>query len=133
MNLDDQELPVRFLLGDNDAKFTRSFDEVFCSDGAEVLRTPIRAPKANAYAERWVRSVRSEGLDWTLVFGRRHLVRILRAYVRHYNQQRPHRGLALAVPEGRGQDRGSIPIRARDVRCRDVLGGLIHEYHRVAA
>jgi putative transposase len=133
MDFGDQELPARFLLRDHDAKFTRSFDEVFRSEGAEVLRTPIRAPKANAYAERWVQTVRSECLDWTLVLGRRHLVRILRAYVRHYNQQRPHRGLALAVPEGRGQDRGSIPLRPRDVRCRDVLGGLIHEYHEVAA
>jgi putative transposase len=133
MDFGDQELPVRFLLRDHDAKFTRSFDDVFRSEGGQVLRTPIQAPKANAYAERWVQTVRSECLDWTLVLGRRHLVRILRAYVRHYNQQRPHRGLALAVPEGRGQDRGSIPLRPRDVRCRDVLGGLIHEYHEVAA
>src|SRR6266498_1819603 len=64
---------------------------------------PIRAPKANAYAERWVQTVRAECLDWTLVLGRRHLLRLLRAYVRHYNQQRPHRGLALAVPEVREQ------------------------------
>ena len=64
---------------------------------------PIRAPKANAYAERWVQTVRAECLDWTLVLGRCHLLRLLRAYVRHYNQQRPHRGLALAVPEVREQ------------------------------
>ena len=102
MNLNDQDLAARFLLRDHDAKFTRSFDEVFCSEGAEVLRTPIRAPKANAYAERWVQTARAECLDWTLVLGRRHLLRLLRAYVRHYNQQRPHRGLALAVPEARG-------------------------------
>jgi len=133
MDLNDQELPARFLLRDHDAKFTRSFDEVFCSEGAEVLRTPIRAPRANAYAERWVQTVRSECLDWTLVLGRRHLLRLLRAYVRHHNQQRPHRSLALAVPEARDQDRGSMPIRPPEVRRRDVLSGLIHEYHRVAA
>jgi putative transposase len=81
-----------------------------------------------------VKSVRAECLDWTLVLGRRHLLRILRAYVGHYNRQRPHRGLALAVPDVRDQDRrGSVSVRLRDVRCRDVLGGLIHEYHAIAA
>jgi len=133
IDLEQQELSIRFLVRDHDAKFTRSFDEVFCSEGAEVIRTPIRAPKANAYAERWVQTVRAECLDWTLVLGRRHLLRLLRAYVRHYNQQRPHRGLALAVPEVREQGWGSMPIRPGEVRRRDLLGGLIHEYHGVAA
>jgi putative transposase len=99
MDLNDQDFAVRILLRDHDAKFTASFDEVFCSEAAEVIRTPIRAPKANAYAERWVQTVRAECLDWTLVFGRYHLQWLLRGYVRHYNQQRPHRGLALAVPQ----------------------------------
>jgi transposase InsO family protein len=98
MDLNDQDLAARFLLRDHDANFTGCFDEVFCSAGAETLRIPIRAPKANAHAERWVQTVRSECLDWMLVLGRRHLLRILRAYVRHYNRERPHRGLALAVP-----------------------------------
>jgi transposase InsO family protein len=132
MDLNDQDLAARFLLRDH-AKFTGCFDEVFCSEGAEMLRTPIRAPKANAHAERWVQTVRSECLDWMLVGGRRHLLRIPRAYVRHYNRERPHRGLALAVPEARDQDQGSMPVRLQDVRRRDVLSGLIHEYHRVAA
>jgi putative transposase len=133
MDLNDRGVSIRFLLRDHDTKFTGSFDEVFASEGAEVIRTPIRAPKANAVAERWVQTVRSECLDWTLVRGRRHLLRLLRAYVRHYNQQRPHRGLALAVPEVRDQDRGSMAVRPGEVRRRDVLGGLIHEYQRVAA
>jgi hypothetical protein len=90
---------IRFLLRDHAAKFTRSFDEVFGGEGRQVLRTPIRAPKANAYAERWVQTVQVECLDWTLVLGQRHLRRLLCGYVRHDNQQRPHRGLALAVPE----------------------------------
>jgi putative transposase len=99
MNFNDRGVSIKLLLRDHDAKFTRSFDDVFSSEGGQVLRTPIRAPKANAYAERWIQTVRVECLDWTLVLGRRHLLRLLRAYVRHYNQQRPHRGLALAVPE----------------------------------
>jgi putative transposase len=79
MDLEDRGRSVRFLLCDHDAKFTGRFDEVFRSEGADVLRTPIRAPRANGYAERWVQTVRAECLDWTLVLGRRHLLRILRA------------------------------------------------------
>jgi hypothetical protein len=113
MDLNDQDLAARILLRDHDAKFTRSFDEVFGSEGGQALRTPIRAPKANASAERWVRTVRAECLDWTLVCGRRHLLRLLRGYVRHYNQQRPHRGLALAVPEA--GERKSPQVDPREV------------------
>jgi putative transposase len=131
MDQEDRGRSIRFLLRDHDAKFTSSFDEVFRSEGAQVLRTPIRAPKANAYAERWVQTVRAECLDWTLVLGRRHLLRILGAYVRHYNQQRPHRGLALAVPQP--QEPSSTLHNPGMVGRRDLLGGLIHEYHTVAA
>jgi putative transposase len=77
MDLGDRGVSIRFLLRDHDAKFTRSFDDVFSSEGGQVLRTPIRAPKANAYAERWVQTVRADCLDWTLVLGRRHLLRLL--------------------------------------------------------
>lgn len=131
MDLNDRGVPIRLLLRDHDAKFTRSFDDIFGSEGGQVLRTPIRAPKANAYAERWVQTVRAECLDWTLVLGQRHLLRLLRGYVRHYNQQRPHRSLALAVPEER--EKSSPPVNPRAVRRRDVLGGLIREYHEIAA
>jgi len=131
MELNDRLLSTRFLLRDHDAKFTRAFDDVFRSEDAQVIRTPIRAPRANAHAERWVETVRVECLDWTLVLGRRHLLRLLGVYVRHYNQQRPHRGLALRVPLP-GEQR-STDGSAHAVRRRDVLGGLIHEYHAVAA
>jgi putative transposase len=82
MDLNDRQLSTRFLLRDHDAKFTRSFDDVFRTEGAAVIRTPIRAPRANAYAERWMQTVRVECLDWTLLLGRRHLLRSLRGYVR---------------------------------------------------
>jgi putative transposase len=117
MDLGDRGVSIRFLLRDHDAKFTRSFDEVFSSEGGQVLRTPIRAPKANAYAERWVQTVRAECLDWTLVLGRRHLLRLLRGYVRHYNQQRPHRGLALAVPEAGERKSPQVNPRVEASRC----------------
>jgi len=131
MELDDRARPIGFLLRDHDAKFTDPFDEVFRTQGAQVIPTPIQAPKANAYAERWMETVRAECLDWTLVLGRRHLLRILRADVRHYNHERPHRGLALAVPEPQRQS--SMLVSPRGVGRRDVLGGLIHEYRAVAA
>jgi transposase len=83
----------RFLIRDRDSKFTRAFDDVFTSDGTQIIKTPIQAPNANAFAERWVRTVRQECLDWMLIWGRRHLERVLDEYVRHYNDQRPHRGL----------------------------------------
>jgi transposase InsO family protein len=122
---------VRFLIRDRDAKFSGPFDEVFRSEGVRVIRTPVRAPVANAFAERWVRTVRVECLDHLLVFGRSHLQAVLREYVAHYNAGRPHRSLALAPPEGPREARASPPC-ATPVR-RDVLGGLIHEYRACAA
>jgi putative transposase len=90
---------LRFLLRDRDAKFSRAFDDVFRSEGARVLLTPVQAPKANAYAERWIRTVRAECLDWLLIVGGAHLQQVLRIYVEHYNRHRPHRALRLEPPE----------------------------------
>lgn len=122
---------LRFLIRDRDAKFTGSFDEVFRSEGVKVIETPIRAPRANAFAERWVRTVRTECLDWILVIGRCHLERVLRVYVSHYNARRPHRGLDLKTPDPR-PDPVSWPAVGAPVRRRDVLGGPIHEYEPAA-
>src|SRR5712691_10813853 len=131
MDRGERPAPVRFLVHDRESKFPGSFDEVFRSEGAEVILTPIRAPNANAYAERWIETAPAECLDWSLIMGRRHLDRTLRAYTEHYNRERPHRGLRLAAPQAaRGNP---APGHPREVRRRDVLGGLIHEYHRVAA
>jgi hypothetical protein len=103
MDLDDRARPVRFLLRDHDAKFTSRFDEVFHTQAAKVIRTPIQAPKANAHAERWVQTVRAECLDWTLVLGRRHLLRILRAY------RLALQPTAAAPQPGAGRSRGAGP------------------------
>ena len=123
---------IRFLLRDRDAKFSRSFDDVFRSEGAEVLLTPVRAPRANAYAERWVRTVHADCLDWLLIVGRRHLEQVLRIDVKHYNEHRPHRALGLDAPIRPAR----LAIVGRDrqgeVHRRDLLGGLLHEYHRAA-
>ena len=104
---------------------------MFKNEGAKVILTPVRSPKANAFAERWVRTVRAELLDWVLVLGRRHLDRVLDAYVEHYNAHRPHRGLHLASPNAPFLHPSAA--RTEDVRRRDVLSGLIHEYHTAAA
>jgi hypothetical protein len=106
------------------------FDEVLRTEGVRIIRTPIRAPRANAFAERFVRTVRRECLDHVLVYGRRHLERVLRTYVVHYMEERPHRGLHLMAPSGRPSVICTGPTA--HVRRRDVLGGLIHEYRWAA-
>ena len=121
----------RFLVRDRDSKFPLAFDEVFRSAASTVIRTPVKAPRANAYAERWVRTVRTECLDWLLILNQRHLEAVLRVYVHHYNAERPHRGLKLSPPEGPREPLASA-VRANVCR-RDLLGGLLHEYYQAAA
>jgi putative transposase len=121
---------MRFLIHDRDSKFSRAFGEVFRSEGINVIHTPIRAPQANAYAERLIRTIHAECLDWLLIIGRRHLETVLRIDTAHHNRERPHRALALQPPEPatatQQQNSGKIERR-------DRLGGLIHDYHRAAA
>ena len=93
MDLGDRVGQFRFLIRDRDARFTDSFDAVFGSEGVQILRTPVRAPRANAFAERWVGMVRREVLDRTLIFGRCQLEMVLASHVAHYNEHRPHRAL----------------------------------------
>ena len=131
LSLDQRTEPLRFLIHDRDSKFSGAFDEVFSTEGIEIIKTPIRSPRANAIAERWIRTVRAECLDWLLIAGDRHLHRALRTYVNHYNQQRPHRGLDLKAPQiAPTPSREASPCST--IRRRDRLGGLIHEY-QVAA
>jgi len=118
----------RFLIHDRDAKFPAAFDAVFASEGLEIVRTPYRAPNANAYAERWVRSARAECLDHLLVASEAHLRRVLTEYVAFYNRARPHQGLEQRCPVAL-----PAPVRDGPVRRRDGLGGLLHDYYREAA
>lgn len=120
-------LRPRFLIRDRDSKYSKTFDNVIQATGAEVLRTPVRCPRANAIAERWVRSVRREVLDWLLVIDERHLRRILEEYIEHYNSARPHRALGLSPPVV-----GNSTFPVGPVVRHERLGGLIHEYARVA-
>ena len=100
------------------------------SVGARVIQTPVRAPQANAFAERFVRTARAECLDWLLIRGERHLDRVLRGFVEHYNNERPHRGIDLEVPVAHSTFRDFSSVDG--VQRADRLGGLLHEY-RVAA
>ena len=133
MDLDDRGQRPRLLIHDRDSKFSHTFDALFRNDGIRVIRTPVRAPNANAHIERWVGSVRRECLDRIVIFNRRQLEKILRVYVRHYNEQRPHRALALQAPDPPTMHptRGELITGA--IRRRDLLGGLIHEYEAAAA
>ena len=130
MDLADRIEQLTVLLRDRDAKFTDTFDAIFASEGIRILRTPMRAPRANAFAERWVGTVRRELLDRMLIFGRRYLESALSDYVTHYNGHRPHRSFGQAPPSG------AVPPPAPAAHARvlrhDRLGGLIHEYAQVA-
>jgi transposase InsO family protein len=133
LRLEDQvRRRVRFLIRDRDTKFCRGFDDVFRSEGANVLVTPVQAPNANAYAERWVRTVRTECLDCLLIVGRGHLEQVLRIYVRHYNEHRPHRALGLEPPNPSAGPTLMSEAGQGRVRRRDLLGGALHEDRRAA-
>ncbi len=125
--IQDERLPLRFLMHDRDATFPAAFDTVFAAEEIEVIRTPFRALMANAFAERWIRSVREECLDHLRIVHERHLHRVLREYITYYNQRRPHQGFdqRCPVPMERATEGGRIERR-------DILGGIIHDYYRKA-
>jgi putative transposase len=130
MDLGDRAAEFRILIRDRDSKFTDVFDAVFASDAIRILRTPVRAPRANAIAERWIGTVRRELLDRILIVNRRHLTAVLTEYVAHFNHHRPHRALNQAAPL-RSLPPPAAPSQPH-VRRRDLLDGLIHEYTQVA-
>jgi len=122
--LSDREQPMRFLIHDNDGSFCPAFDTVFESEGFHVIPTPVRAPNANAFSERWIRSAREECLDLILIFNAAHLRRVMIEFVVYYNTARPHQGIDQQIPIP--QARPSIGT----IKCRNVLGGIIHDYYR---
>lgn len=110
-------------------KFTSSFDAVFASIGVEANKTPVRSPRANAFAEGFVSTVRDDCLDHLLIFSRRHLKAVMSEYLHHYNRARPHRGLELESPQAATVGKET---RSGTIRRLDVLGGVIHEYELAA-
>ena len=129
MDLGERADRFRFLIRDRDSKFTTSFDAVFASADIRTIRTPIRAPRANALAERFIGTLRRECLDHLLITGPRHLAVALQEFVEHYNTHRPHRSLRQQPPTGATPPPSKAAIRPLR---RDRLGGLVHEYVQVA-
>jgi putative transposase len=130
VDLEDVGRSFRFLLRDRDAKFTAAFDAVFVGADIHILRTPVRAAWANAFAERFVGSIRRELLDHILITNQRHAAAVLRQYEQHYNSHRPHRALGQAAPLRPLPHPTTAEIH--HVRRHDRLGGLLHEYQQVA-
>lgn len=127
--IDHADPAFRFLIHDNDKKFSSMFDTVFLSEGFDVIHTPYRAPNANTFAERWVRTVREECLDHILIINATHLRKVLLEYTNtYYNLARPHQGINQQSPLPRGQ-----PSNSGTIRKRKVLGGIINDYHRAPA
>jgi len=133
MDLGERAARFRFLVRDRARQFTDTFDSVLAGAGIEVVKIPPRSPKANTYAERWVRTVRAEVTDRMLITGRRHLRAVLHEYAAHYNQHRPHRALNLRPPgSSEGTSAAITGLTTAKIRCRKVLGGLINEYEQAA-
>ncbi len=130
MDLDDAGLRFRFLIRDRDSRFTAAFDAIFTAINIHIIRTPVRAPRANAIAERFIRTIRRELLDRILITSQRHAATALNQYQQHYNDHRPHRTLGQAAPLRPLPHDTTTEIN--NVRRRDRLGGLIHEYQQVA-
>jgi putative transposase len=130
MDLEDDAEGLKFLVRDRDAKFTEAFDAVFAAVGVRIIKTPVRAPRANAIAERWIGSARRECLDRMLVTGERHFRLVLGEYADHYNLHRPHGALQQGPPVGRAHPHAEVA--GMRVLRRDRLGGLIHECSHVA-
>jgi transposase InsO family protein len=126
-NLQEQQLRFTHLIRDNDGKYGAAFDAVFASEEVELVHTPVRAPRANAYAERWVRSVREECLDRLIILNTAHLKYVLREYQHFFNIARPHQGIGQKIPDPPLEQ----PISGI-VKRRDLLGGVLHDYYRAA-
>ena len=129
MDLCERAGRIKFLIRDRDSKFTEAFDEVLAGNGTRVIQTPVRSPRANSYAERFVGTLRRECLDHVLILGEGHLRRVLAEYARHYNGHRPHQGLQQKPPL---REPGHPVDITAPIEHSRVVGGLISEYRRAA-
>ncbi len=134
MPMSDENLSATHLLIDHDAMYAASFEAVFEAEGTEVKRVGPRAPNMNAYAERWVQTLRTECRDHFLILGEKHLAHLTREYVEHYNQERPHQAKGnVPLPDADTNEPHILTFPSGEVQCRARLGGLLKHYHRTAA
>jgi hypothetical protein len=126
--LKEEEREIKYLIHDRDSKFSQRFDDIFQSEGIKIIKTPVRAPNGNAYAERWVRTIREECLDQIVILNQRHLKNVIKEYETYYNEARPHQGINQNIPVKKIK----VIKTKGQVKCRNVLGGIIHDYYRVA-
>jgi len=119
----------KFLIRDRDSKFTSAFDEIFASNGMRTMKTPVRSPRANSFAERYVGTLRRECLDHLLIHGEQHLRQILAEYAQHYNDHRPHQSREQKTPVARARPGDRCDRR---IKRRQAVQGLISEYRRAA-
>jgi transposase InsO family protein len=129
MDLGERAAGFRFLIRDRAGQFSTSFDAALADAGIEAVKIPSRSPRANAYAERFVLTVRTEVTDRMLIFSQRHLRIVMAQYARHYNGRRPHRALQLQPPQ---PDHPVADLSQEQIKRRSVLGGLLNEYERAA-
>ena len=129
LDLGDHAADFRFLVCDRAGQFTTSFDAALAGAGIEAVKIPPRTPRANAYAERFVLTARTEVTDRMLIFGERHLRLVLAEYEAHYNGRRPHRSRQLHPPR---PDFSAADLSQKPIKRRPVLGGLLNEYERAA-
>jgi hypothetical protein len=129
MDLGDRTGSFRFLIRDRDAKFAGAFDEIFASEGAEIAKTPPQTPRANCYAERWIRTARAECTDRMLIYDERHLRSVPGEYADHYSRHRPHQSRHQRPPDPGNPDHHPLNLPARR---RKVLDGVISEYYQAA-
>jgi putative transposase len=134
MQIQDWNLSASHLIIDHDTKFTQSFDAVFEAENAEIIRVGPAAPNLSPFAERWIRTLRSECLDHFVVCGERHLDYLVKHFVAHYLEERPHQGVGnVPLPDAAGDEPGTLPFPSGKVKCRERLGGLLKHYYRAAA
>lgn len=130
MDLADNAVSMKYLIGDRDAKFVDVFDAVFAAGGIQVIKSAVRAPRMNAIMERWIKSCRRELLDRTLIWNRAHLLNVLGEYELSINEHRTHRSLHAAAPLRALPE--PVELDRVRIRRRDRLGGILHEYSAVA-